>query len=374
MAKILLTAPLAGIRGAFGGAIYSANLSGPYVKPYAIPVNPRTPKQTIQRAFRAQLNSEWRALSGAQQTAWDVFAALPAQDQTDSLGQTYSLSGFGWFVKTNTRLSRIPRAHIVTPPTQARPAAPTISTFVVAAALPDTNQAVGGVASASGSSPGLPPTLAFDANLATNWQAPLGLTTGWLRYNCPLSVELNSYRIYTRGAVRSNDPLDWTFEYWTGMAWVPLDTQVSFAFPNAAWTDFPIAAPVSFFPDYRIDVTANNGGGVLQITEMEYLGHIRDRSEITYPAGTFDAIPPPDYDLLLHVAMGATEGQRVHYPNFYEVLVSNNPNNTTEFTQTELQAVFGTLALGRSWFARLYRQTTEGLRSAPGTARTTTLP
>ena len=374
MAKVLLTAPLSGLRGKVGGVVFSANKSGPYVKLFSMPVNPQTQKQSIQRAFVAQLSSEWRALSAGQKTAWDVFAALPAQDQTDSLGQTYSLSGWGWFVKCNTRLSRIPRAHITAPPTQARPSAPTISTFVVAAAFPDINQAVGGTPSASGSDPGNPPAHAFDANLGTNWQTPGVLTTGWLRYNCPVSIELNSYRIYTRGVIRSNDPLDWTLDYWSGMAWVPLDTQTGYSFPNAAWTDFPIASPVSFFPDYRIDVTANNGGTVLQITELQLMGHIRDRSVITYPAGTFTGAPPPNYDLVLHVAMGATEGQQVHYPNFYQTLISNNPNSTTEYTQAELEAVFGTITEGRSWFARLYKQTQEGLRSAAGTARTDTLP
>jgi len=71
----------------------------------------------------------WRDLTPAEQTAWDVFAALPAQERTNPLGDTYFISGFHWFVIVNGWLTNIGRATRIAPPTQARPAAPTITSL-----------------------------------------------------------------------------------------------------------------------------------------------------------------------------------------------------------------------------------------------------
>lgn len=127
MAKIKLGPTVVGIRGTIGGVTFSANGSGTYAKQWASGPNPKSPLQTSQRSRVSAQAIAWRALSVAQQLAWDTFAALPAQDQTDSLGQTYSLSGFGWFVKVNVRLLVMGRAPRIPPPVIARPAAPTIT-------------------------------------------------------------------------------------------------------------------------------------------------------------------------------------------------------------------------------------------------------
>jgi len=131
MAKIKLAAPLSGLRGTIGGVVYSANKSGPYAKPWMKPVNPRTPKQLIARGRLSQFPTLWAGISAAQRTAWDVFAALPAQERTDSLGQTYYASGYNWFVKINVQLDLAGHASRDNCPSLVRPGQPTVDDLIV---------------------------------------------------------------------------------------------------------------------------------------------------------------------------------------------------------------------------------------------------
>jgi len=120
---------ITGIRGTIGGATFSRNKSGTYVKPWAQGSNPRTERQTLHRSLFATIPSNWRALSDAQRAAWDIFALLPAQQQTDPFGQTYYLSGYQWYMRCNTRLLQAGRSLITAPPSAGYPAAPTLSTW-----------------------------------------------------------------------------------------------------------------------------------------------------------------------------------------------------------------------------------------------------
>jgi len=131
MSIIKLMAPVAGLRGTLGGVVYSANKSGPYARIWSKGANPRSPFQTAQRASMSAMSALWRALSPAEKTLWNDFAALPAQDRTNSLGETFSASGFNWFTIVNTRLINIGRATRTAVPTQSRPAAPTLSSLVL---------------------------------------------------------------------------------------------------------------------------------------------------------------------------------------------------------------------------------------------------
>ena len=129
MAIIKLGATVVGIRGTVGGLTFSANKSGPLVRAWSKGSNPRTSFQTGQRSTIATIPALWTALTPAEQAAWDTFAALPAQDRTNRLGETFSASGFNWFTLINTRLLNIGRASRTAVPTQAVPAAPTISSL-----------------------------------------------------------------------------------------------------------------------------------------------------------------------------------------------------------------------------------------------------
>ncbi len=99
MAKIKLGPTVVGIRGTIGGITFTENKSGPFARAWSRGANPRAPLQSAQRGRLGSIPDLWRALTPAEQAAWDAFAALPAQDQTDRFGDTFSLSGFGFFTK-----------------------------------------------------------------------------------------------------------------------------------------------------------------------------------------------------------------------------------------------------------------------------------
>ncbi len=131
MAIIKLGAMVVGIRGTMGGVTFSANKSGPYARVWSRSANPRTTFQQDQRSVIAAIPVLWRVLTAMQQAAWDTWAALPAQDRTNSLGETISISGFNWFTIINTRLINIGRSTRTAVPTQSRPSAPTILTMQI---------------------------------------------------------------------------------------------------------------------------------------------------------------------------------------------------------------------------------------------------
>lgn len=129
MAKLLLSAPLAGIRGSVGASVFSSNRSGPYLK---IKSPQRSLHSVRASSVQTQLSSygfTWAALSSAQRTLWDSFGANAAQDQTDSLGQTYSLSGYQWYVKINLGTFRVDRPTRTNPPVTTKPIAPVLTDF-----------------------------------------------------------------------------------------------------------------------------------------------------------------------------------------------------------------------------------------------------
>lgn len=127
MARIKLGTLVTGVRGTIGGLVFSANKSGCYAKVWAKGSNPKSIAQASQRGIFADYSAQWRDLTPSEQAAWDTFAALPAQEKTDSLGEAYFCSGFNWFVAINTRLELVGRSSSTTPPSGTRPTAPTIN-------------------------------------------------------------------------------------------------------------------------------------------------------------------------------------------------------------------------------------------------------
>jgi hypothetical protein len=127
MGIVTFAAPVAGVRGKVGGVVYSANKSGAYLKNWGRGSNPRTQIQTTHRNDLAQFAQAWAAITAAQRTAWDVYAALAAQDKTNSLGETYSVSGFSWFVTLNIARRQNGQAQLSAAPVLATPAASVIT-------------------------------------------------------------------------------------------------------------------------------------------------------------------------------------------------------------------------------------------------------
>jgi len=118
-----------GIRGKLQGSVFSANHSANYVRPWYRSANPRTSAQSKNRGLFGQLPFGWRGLTDAQRADWDTWAALPAQAKINALGETYYCSGWNWYATINQRLTYAGEAFRDTYPTDARPAAPTITAF-----------------------------------------------------------------------------------------------------------------------------------------------------------------------------------------------------------------------------------------------------
>ncbi len=102
MATIKLGAALADIRGKVGGAIFSRNKGGAYMKAFTQPTNPRTNAQQERRALFGTLMSQWRNLSQAQRNSFINNA--PNYPQTNKVGEVSILSGSQLYVKANMTL------------------------------------------------------------------------------------------------------------------------------------------------------------------------------------------------------------------------------------------------------------------------------
>jgi len=117
--------------GSYQGIVSSRNRFGQYVRTRATPVQPRTPFQTAVRTRLATSAADWRALTGPQRQGW---ADLGDQMfRTDSLGQTYTLTGLQAFASVNNNKAAAGDARLSDAPALQEPDAiltvtPTITT------------------------------------------------------------------------------------------------------------------------------------------------------------------------------------------------------------------------------------------------------
>lgn len=126
MAIVKLGTMVVGIRGTIGGNTFSANKAGPFVKSWSKGANPATTDQSDARNTLVTFASDWRDLTQAERDGWDTYAALAAQDLTNSLGETYSISGFNWYIRINVHLDGFTDPARTAAPTNTRPIAPTL--------------------------------------------------------------------------------------------------------------------------------------------------------------------------------------------------------------------------------------------------------
>lgn len=156
MAILTFAAPISGLRGKVGGNVYSANKSGPYVKAWGRGSNPRSTSQTNHRHITTRFSQNWASLTNTERLTWDVYAALPAQDKTNSLGETYSISGFNWYVAINTNLNNAGALERNSAPTTGTPGTPIIQEARLATTASGTQSFI----RLTGASPGLTDPLA----------------------------------------------------------------------------------------------------------------------------------------------------------------------------------------------------------------------
>lgn len=133
---------IVGARGTIGGITFSANKAGPYAKLWSRGGNPRSTLQNAHRNTLATHATGWRNLAQADRDDWDDYADDPAQELTNSLGETYFVSGFNWYVRINTHLSGAGAAARTAAPTLTRPVAPIQATLALFTDPPPTETRV----------------------------------------------------------------------------------------------------------------------------------------------------------------------------------------------------------------------------------------
>lgn len=114
MAKFTPGPTIGAISGSIGGTTYSKNRYGLYMRNRAIPTNPQTQYQFVQRGIVASVSQAWRNLDEGQQMAWKTWAQ--SNPVMDALGNSQVLTGHAAFVKINTRLSASGDALLDLPP------------------------------------------------------------------------------------------------------------------------------------------------------------------------------------------------------------------------------------------------------------------
>jgi hypothetical protein len=118
--------------GSYQGLTSSRNRYGQYVRSRSTPVNPNS---TAQGAVRGRLSvnaAAWRALTDAQRAGWEDLALQ--MTRTDSLGQSYSLNGFGAYVSVNNNQLAAGNAVLADAPALVSPSTVATATITLTAA------------------------------------------------------------------------------------------------------------------------------------------------------------------------------------------------------------------------------------------------
>lgn len=168
MAIVKFGPTVVGARGTIAGTIFSANKSGPFVRAWSKGANQKSELQSAHRNTLGDIASTWRDLSQAQRDDWIDYADDPAQEKTNSLGETFSASGFNWFVEINLNLEAAGAARRVDAPTFVPPVAPIISFFTFDTGAAN-GRAIIGLAVAS-------PGLAEQHNVVLRTVSSVGIT------------------------------------------------------------------------------------------------------------------------------------------------------------------------------------------------------
>lgn len=74
MARIVGGSPLGELSGKMGGLVFARNKGGPYVRQYAVPVNPNTIAQVNARAAFGSSSANWHNLNSPQKAQWQAYA------------------------------------------------------------------------------------------------------------------------------------------------------------------------------------------------------------------------------------------------------------------------------------------------------------
>jgi hypothetical protein len=113
--------------GSVAGVTSSRNRFGQYRRTRAIPVNPNSSFQGAVRARLAASAATWRTLTAAQRAGWNDLAN--AFSRTNSLGETYNMTGFQCYCSCNNNQAAAGNALLTDAPALVTPG--TLATAVV---------------------------------------------------------------------------------------------------------------------------------------------------------------------------------------------------------------------------------------------------
>lgn len=118
--------------GSEGGTTASRNRFGQYFRRRAVPVQPSTPAQLVQRARMSTNAAGWRDLSDSQRAGWLSLGLQMVR--TDSLGQQYDLNGFLAYCSVNNNNLDAGNAIVADAPALATPPQLLTATITLTAA------------------------------------------------------------------------------------------------------------------------------------------------------------------------------------------------------------------------------------------------
>jgi hypothetical protein len=105
--------------GSQAGTTSSRNRFGQYTRNRATPVQPRTVAQLAQRSRQTTNAAAWRTLTSTQRDGWTSLGLMISR--TDSLGQTYNLTGFQAYCSVNNNLLTLGSSTISDAPALSTP-------------------------------------------------------------------------------------------------------------------------------------------------------------------------------------------------------------------------------------------------------------
>jgi hypothetical protein len=132
--------------GSAADTTWSRNRWGQYTRRRAAPVNPASSFQGVVRARMALNAAAWRALTGAQRAGWASLGL--SMTRTDSIGQSYSLTGFAAYCSVNNNNlaagnAVVSAAPALTTPTALATVTPTLTAAAFSLAFTPTPPAAG---------------------------------------------------------------------------------------------------------------------------------------------------------------------------------------------------------------------------------------
>ena len=119
MAKVLLGPIIGQISGSIGGATYSHNRFGYYIRQKTKPVLITTAETSRQRSLFQDVTSDWQGLLAASQNAWRAWAQN--NPVTDALGSSQILSGHQAYMRLNLIARRNGATTLALPPVTSAP-------------------------------------------------------------------------------------------------------------------------------------------------------------------------------------------------------------------------------------------------------------